>query len=233
MDEQRIAVHILCNNPEVCKRIAGYAERCGCAAQSVAETLDALDSIEDGFGILVSYFDHIEPVHLRFMERVKQRCPKLSLVVVGEEDTAAAAVDAMRSGADYYVAASAMDVRLFDALDNLAQFVRAEQVAAAEEKAPRREHEWDTSLAGLRDMLKDLMALSHNAMATIEHAPPLASARRAGVWFAQTGMSMRDLERRAIEEALRECDRNRTRAADMLQISIRTLHRKIREYNLA
>lgn len=46
------------------------------------------------------------------------------------------------------------------------------------------------------------------------------------------GMSMADVEKAAIEVALRETRGNRRRAAEMLQIGERTLYRKLREYHL-
>jgi DNA-binding NtrC family response regulator len=46
------------------------------------------------------------------------------------------------------------------------------------------------------------------------------------------GMTMAEIERAAIEAALRETRGNRRRAADLLGIGERTLYRKLREYNL-
>jgi DNA-binding NtrC family response regulator len=46
------------------------------------------------------------------------------------------------------------------------------------------------------------------------------------------GMSMADVERAAIEVALRDTGGNRRRAAEMLQIGERTLYRKLREYQV-
>ena len=43
---------------------------------------------------------------------------------------------------------------------------------------------------------------------------------------------MRDIERRAIEDALAENDGNRTRAATQLGISLRTLQYRLKEYGL-
>ncbi len=45
-------------------------------------------------------------------------------------------------------------------------------------------------------------------------------------------MTMAEIERAAIEAALRETQGNRRKAADMLQIGERTLYRKLKEYNL-
>ena len=46
-------------------------------------------------------------------------------------------------------------------------------------------------------------------------------------------MSMEELERLAIQKALDECDGNRTHAAGRLGISVRTLQRKLRQYEQA
>jgi DNA-binding NtrC family response regulator len=44
---------------------------------------------------------------------------------------------------------------------------------------------------------------------------------------------LNDNERKLIEDALRRCGGNRTKAAQMLGISRRTLHRRLQEYSLA
>jgi len=54
----------------------------------------------------------------------------------------------------------------------------------------------------------------------------------AEVIVFREGMTMEDLERRAIEVALRRVGGNRRRAADALGIGERTLYRKIKEYEL-
>jgi DNA-binding NtrC family response regulator len=46
------------------------------------------------------------------------------------------------------------------------------------------------------------------------------------------GMTMAEIERGAIEAALRETDGNRRRAAELLGIGERTLYRKLREYDI-
>jgi DNA-binding protein Fis len=46
------------------------------------------------------------------------------------------------------------------------------------------------------------------------------------------GTSMRELERRLLESTLEITNGNRTRAAEMLGISLRTIRNKIREYGL-
>jgi DNA-binding NtrC family response regulator len=68
-------------------------------------------------------------------------------------------------------------------------------------------------------------------------APPAAIAEpeppeERGVVVFRPGKTMEDLEREAINAALREARGNRRRAAEMLGIGERTLYRKLKEYQL-
>jgi DNA-binding NtrC family response regulator len=47
-----------------------------------------------------------------------------------------------------------------------------------------------------------------------------------------TGVTMEELEKLAIVKALDQCGGNRTHAANRLGISVRTLQRKLRQYEL-
>jgi DNA-binding NtrC family response regulator len=49
----------------------------------------------------------------------------------------------------------------------------------------------------------------------------------------RAGMTMADVERAAIEAALRETQGNRRKAAEVLGIGERTLYRKLKHYALA
>ena len=59
--------------------------------------------------------------------------------------------------------------------------------------------------------------------------PEPAPAREAGLEIT-SGMKLRDVERLVILETLRQQSFNRTRAARVLGIGIRTLQRKLKQY---
>jgi DNA-binding NtrC family response regulator len=71
--------------------------------------------------------------------------------------------------------------------------------------------------------------ISAPAVAAIE---PRDQAPPPNVVTITPGMKMADIERTAIEAALKETRGNRRRAADMLGIGERTLYRKIKEYRM-
>jgi DNA-binding NtrC family response regulator len=73
-----------------------------------------------------------------------------------------------------------------------------------------------------------------------EHLPPeyAQTPPRAGAPAASSSepsadtMTMDEIERRAILDALEKTGGNRTQAAEMLGIGLRTLQRKLKEYRL-
>ena len=61
---------------------------------------------------------------------------------------------------------------------------------------------------------------------------PMAPVAAESTVTLRSGMTMAEIERAAIEAALRNSRGNRRKAADVLQIGERTLYRKLREYHL-
>jgi DNA-binding NtrC family response regulator len=59
-----------------------------------------------------------------------------------------------------------------------------------------------------------------------------AEASQAIDSLIQPGMTMEDIEKEAIRRALTQTDGRRTEAAQLLGLSVRTLQRKIKEYDL-
>jgi len=71
----------------------------------------------------------------------------------------------------------------------------------------------------------------HLPMDQIEGGRP-AVPQGTGSEGVPRGISLREIERRAIAQALEDCDGNRTRAARLLDIDRSTLRRKIAEYEI-
>ncbi len=87
---------------------------------------------------------------------------------------------------------------------------------------------------GLRDLPEEILAATPLAPRRETAALPEQSAA-AGVTSAgfPAGMTMEEIERRAILQAVEATGGNRTKAAEMLGIGLRTLQRKLKEYRLA
>ena len=72
----------------------------------------------------------------------------------------------------------------------------------------------------------------HLSLNSAHAVSPVETSGSGATASSPSGMSLRDIERRGILEALRECGGNRTRAARQLGIDRSTLRRKIRDLEL-
>jgi DNA-binding NtrC family response regulator len=92
-------------------------------------------------------------------------------------------------------------------------------------------YRWPGNVRELRNVVEQMVVLSRSQRIGVRDLP--AHIREAGTSCGSdpvaTG-SLESLEKRAIQQALKEADGNRTHAAEKLGISRRTLHRKIAEY---
>ncbi len=98
------------------------------------------------------------------------------------------------------------------------------------ERAP-----WPGNVRQLLNVLRSARATAGDAPIAARHLSIDAPARAASGGeepVIGAGETLRDLERRAIVQALRECNQNRTRAAEKLGIDRSTLRRKIQEFEL-
>jgi two-component system, NtrC family, response regulator AtoC len=102
-------------------------------------------------------------------------------------------------------------------------------------------HGWPGNVRELRNAIEHAMLLTEDGTIRREHLPetvtapassPQASADRANVRAKGVKTAMAELERAAIEEALRAEGGNRTRAARQLGISLRSLLYKIDKYGV-
>ncbi|HET6279227.1 MAG TPA: sigma-54 dependent transcriptional regulator [Candidatus Polarisedimenticolia bacterium] len=96
---------------------------------------------------------------------------------------------------------------------------------------------WDGNVRELRNLIESLVVLAPPGKETIDLASlpdpyraPSGAAGPARVGIPGPARTMDEIEREAIMKTLEETGGNRTRAADILGIGLRTLQRKLREY---
>ena len=106
---------------------------------------------------------------------------------------------------------------------------------------------WEGNVREVRNLVESLVVLTPGNEIRVEDLPPelrtlapaadrpaaprpSADAPKLG---STAGLTMDEIERRAIEDALERTGGNRTQAAEMLGIGLRTLQRKLKEYRAA
>lgn len=105
---------------------------------------------------------------------------------------------------------------------------------APETVAALHEHSWPGNVRELKNLLENLVVTVPDAVLLPEHLPDsvrgLAPPERpAGL---PVGTTLSEMERVLIEDTLRQLKGNRTRAARILGIGVRTLQRKIKEHGI-
>ena len=98
-----------------------------------------------------------------------------------------------------------------------------------------RQYNWPGNVRELRNVLERMMVLAEGEQLGEADLPEEITDNNAGPVGASsdsipTGITMDELERLAIESALGRFQGNRTHAADALGISVRTLQRKLADY---
>ncbi len=101
-----------------------------------------------------------------------------------------------------------------------------------------QQHTWGGNVRELENCMHRsfLMCLDgsiqpeHLGLEGVQAAHPQDSAMTSGALDVQAGMSIRNMERALIEQTLEHVQGNRTEAAKLLGISIRTLRNKLNEY---
>lgn len=128
----------------------------------------------------------------------------------------------------------------------LAEFFAARFAAQAGRATPSlqpefiaglQRHDWQGNVRELGNFMRRVLALSEADVIGPEYLSPefmTPAPRKQAVTEVpvRAGTAMRELERRLLESTLEVTHGNRTRAAEMLGISLRTIRNKIREYGL-
>jgi two-component system, NtrC family, response regulator AtoC len=95
-------------------------------------------------------------------------------------------------------------------------------------------YDWPGNVRELRNMIEQMVVLSRAERLTLRDVP---AAIRGGadltkISVVRAGMTVEQAERQLIVQALKEMAGNRTKAAQKIGISRRTLHRKLKKYGL-
>jgi DNA-binding NtrC family response regulator len=100
-------------------------------------------------------------------------------------------------------------------------------------------HPWPGNVRELRTALEHAVVLCRGNSITLRDLPPSVRGESAGSphpaardLFGKKNVTMEDAEKAVIIRALKECNGNRTQAAEKIGMSRRTLHRKLHTYNL-
>jgi DNA-binding NtrC family response regulator len=95
-------------------------------------------------------------------------------------------------------------------------------------------YNWPGNVRELRNAIEQMVVLARNERLTVRDVPAAirSGADLSRINVVRTGMTVEEAERQLIVQALKETDGNRTRAAQKIGISRRTLHRKLKEYGL-
>jgi two-component system response regulator HydG len=95
--------------------------------------------------------------------------------------------------------------------------------------------DWPGNVRQLINVVQQMMVIAEDGRVEPRHLPPEISGSHAGEpsgMEALSGMSLDQIEKQAIRNALRVTAGNREQAAQMLGIGERTLYRKLKEYGL-
>jgi len=96
-----------------------------------------------------------------------------------------------------------------------------------------QEYSWPGNVRELENFVRRVLVLSDGSTVTTDLLPALDGrperAREVGL---EPGMTLREMERILLQRTLQATGGNRTRAANMLGVSLRTVRNKIREFGL-
>jgi DNA-binding NtrC family response regulator len=116
-------------------------------------------------------------------------------------------------------------IREFNARNNRSVTGVADRVAQMFQR-----HDWPGNVRELRNVIERATIVARGSAIDVQDLPPLASgsapAPAAGVGLA-AGTTVDEAERKLIELTLEHTGGNKTRAADLLGISLKTLHNKL------
>jgi DNA-binding NtrC family response regulator len=96
-------------------------------------------------------------------------------------------------------------------------------------------YDWPGNVRELRNCIEGMVAFARpGAVLGVSDLPPHLREQKPSTdgFYLRVGMTMEDVERTIIEKTLQSTGHNKEKAAEMLQIGLRTLYRKIKEYQI-
>ncbi len=98
-------------------------------------------------------------------------------------------------------------------------------------------HDWPGNVRQLKNAVRTMVVMCDRDRLDVQDIPPEISRRRQLTGASASpsnlaGVSLNDIEKKAIVDTLARTEGNREKAARILGIGERTLYRKIKEYNL-
>ncbi len=104
---------------------------------------------------------------------------------------------------------------------------------SAKARAALYNYSWPGNIRELRNCIESSVVLTKNRVIGLDDLPPAVSMGSVDNQVALTlGRSMADAEKEFITATLNFCNGNKSRAAEILGIGRKTLHRKIQEYHI-
>jgi DNA-binding NtrC family response regulator len=96
------------------------------------------------------------------------------------------------------------------------------------------EYDWPGNVRELENVVRRILVLSNGPVAGVEvlEGEEVADKKTAAARFPGEGITLRDMEKQLLERTLESTRGNRTRAAEILGVSLRTVRNKIREFGL-
>jgi transcriptional regulator with PAS, ATPase and Fis domain len=99
-------------------------------------------------------------------------------------------------------------------------------------QAALRSHTWPGNVRELANTMRRAVALCESNEITADVLQVRAAASSVSLTYLKPGLSLRELEKSLLEITLDATSGNRTHAAELLGVSLRTVRNKIREYGL-
>jgi DNA-binding NtrC family response regulator len=96
-------------------------------------------------------------------------------------------------------------------------------------------YDWPGNVRELRNCIEGMVAFARpGAVLGVSDLPPHLREQKPSTdgFYLRVGMTMEDVEKAIIEKTLQSTGHNKEKTAEMLQIGLRTLYRKIKEYQI-